>query len=102
MPLTGGAVGVEYFEFKVPEPGGGKPIPVRLCGSVQGLLVVVRSATAWQSIHSAPRRDFHAERSVGQPCSAWATTRATSMTQRFMHRGLREDSDESLPRPSRN
>ncbi len=46
MPLTGGAVGVEYFEFSVPDPGGGKPIPVRLCGSVYGLLVVVRSATA--------------------------------------------------------
>ena len=44
-PLTGGVVGCVYFELSVPEPGGGKPMPVRLCGSVKGLPVVVRSAT---------------------------------------------------------
>src|SRR5205823_5671688 len=60
-PLTGGVVGCVYFELSVPEPGGGNPIPVRLCGSVYGLFVVVRSATWWQSIHSAPRSCFHAE-----------------------------------------
>src|SRR2546423_2128024 len=65
-PLTGGVVGCVYFELSVPEPGGGNPIPVRLCGSVYGLFVVVRSATWWQSIHSAPRSCFHADRSAGQ------------------------------------
>src|SRR5256885_8694574 len=65
-PPTGGVVGCVYFELSVPDPGGGNPIPVRLCGSVYGLLVVVRSATWWQSIHSAPRRCFHADRSAGQ------------------------------------
>src|SRR5436305_8904882 len=78
-PLTGGVVGCVYFEFSVPEPGGGKPIPVRLCGSVYGLPVVVRSATSWQSIHSAPRSCFQADRSAGQ---VWAAARAGNAVKR--------------------
>src|SRR5881392_3670039 len=77
-PLTGGVVGCVYFEFSVPEPGGGKPMPVSDCGSVYGSFVVVRSATAWQSIHSAPSNLRHGSRSPGHDCAA-ANARAMSM-----------------------
>jgi len=77
-PLTGGVVECVYFELSVPEPGGGKPIPVRLCGSVYGFPVVVRSATWWQSIHSAPRSCLQADKSAGQVCVAGSAGKAVS------------------------
>src|SRR5205823_13213732 len=96
IPLTAGEVRAVYLEFKVPEPGGGKPMPVRLCGSVYGLLVVVTSATAWQSIHSAPSSWRHASRSCGQACWARTGNAASPMARRSAF-CMRETSGGSLP-----
>src|SRR5690348_4504847 len=106
MPETGGAVWSEYFEFKVPDPGGGKPMPVRLCGSVNGLLVVVRSATWWQSIHSAPSNCFHWERSDGQANARrsarvmrprYASRVTPAAAQSPLHADDQTQEDEDLP-----